>query len=81
VGIGLYHQVEDRRAGVAGMVRVLQAVKDQIASVVDGINGYVLGEGLGGLVELEAGENVEGEALAMEAEEAVGFGPVEEIQG
>jgi hypothetical protein len=63
------------------MVRVLQAVKDQIASVVDGINGYVLGEGLGGLVELEAGENVEGEALAMEAEEAVGFGPVEEIQG
>lgn len=79
MGIGLYHQVEDRRAGVAGMVRVLEAVKDQIAGVVDGIEGHVLGEGLGSLVELEAGENVEGQALAMDVEELVGFGPVEEL--
>jgi hypothetical protein len=61
------------------MVRVLEAVKDQIAGVVDGIEGDVLGEGLGSLVELEAGENVEGEALAMDVEELVGFGPVEEL--
>ena len=44
-----------------------------------GGGGNVLGEGLGGLVELEAGEDVEGEALGAEGEEGVAAGPVEEL--
>jgi hypothetical protein len=36
--------------------------------------------GLSSLAKLEAGENqVEREALAMKAEEVVGFGPIEEL--
>jgi hypothetical protein len=63
------------------MVRVFEALKNQIAAgvVVDGIDRHVLGERLGGLVELEASEDVEGEAFALESEELVWFGPVEEI--
>lgn len=40
---------------------------------------HVLGKRLGGLVELEASENVESEALALKGEEFVGFGPAEEF--
>lgn len=61
------------------MVRVFEAVEDQIASVVNSIDGHVLGEGLGGLVQLEPGEDVEGEALALKGEEAMRFGPVQEL--
>lgn len=51
-------------------------MKDQIAGVVD---SHVLDKGLGSLAELEAGENHVREALAMKAEEMVGFGPIEEL--
>ncbi|KAH0977617.1 hypothetical protein GBA52_027336 [Prunus armeniaca] len=48
------------------MQGVTEALKDQITSVVDGVCGNVLGEGLGALVELEGSEDVEGESLALE---------------
>lgn len=59
-----------------------EAFKDQIALfiVVVGIDRNVLGEGLGGLVKLEAGEDMEGEALAAEGEEVASPSPIEEAQ-
>lgn len=77
--VRLHHQVENRRAGIADLQGLSEALKDQIALVVGGGDGDVLGEGLGGLVELEAGEDVEGEALAPEGEEVAVAGPVEEL--
>lgn len=63
------------------MVGIVEAFKDDGAvGVVGGVEGDILGEGLGGLVELEAREDVEGEALALEREERVGVGPVEELE-
>ncbi|KAI5314496.1 hypothetical protein L3X38_043672 [Prunus dulcis] len=48
------------------MQGVTEALKDQITSVVDGVDGNVLGEVLSALVELEESEDVEGESLALE---------------
>lgn len=63
------------------MQGVTEALKDQIAPVVDGIEGNVLGDGLGALVQLEASEDVEGEALALEGEETMVSSPTEELEG
>ena len=61
------------------MQGVTEALKDQITSVVDGVDGNVLGEGLGALVELEGSEDVEGESLALEGEETMVPSPAEEL--
>lgn len=77
--VRLHDQVENRGAGAAEMEGFAEAFKDQIALVLGGIYGDVDGEGLGGFIELEAGEDVEGEALAAEVEEMAGPGPVNEF--
>ncbi|CAB4320738.1 unnamed protein product [Prunus armeniaca] len=77
--VRLPHQVENRRAQIADMQGVTEALKDQITSVVDGVHGNVLGEGLGALVELEGSEDVEGESLALEGEETMVPSPAQEL--
>lgn len=77
--VRLHHQVKDRRARIADMKGVSEALKDQTAPIVDGVEGNVLREGLSGLVELEAGEDVERQALAWEGQELAVSSPVEEI--
>lgn len=42
--------------------------------------GEVGGEGVGGAVELEAGEDVESETHAMGSEEMLGLGPFKEVE-
>ncbi|PQP93190.1 hypothetical protein Pyn_21520 [Prunus yedoensis var. nudiflora] len=61
------------------MQGVTEALKDQITPIVDGVDGNVLGEGLGALVELEASKDVEGESLALEGEETMVPSPAEEL--
>lgn len=54
-------------------------MKNGRTGAVGGTAGEVLGQGLGGFEELEAGEDVEGEAFAMEIEEREGASPGEEL--
>lgn len=61
------------------MEGITEGFKDQSAGIVDCMDGNVLGEALGGLVELEAGEYVESEALAVEGEEMAGSSPADEL--
>ena len=77
--IGLHHEIEHRGGGVADMIRISKALKNGRTGVVGGTEGEVLGQRLGGLVELEASENVEREAFAMGIEERVVLSPVEEF--
>lgn len=61
------------------MEGIAEGFEDQSAGIIGCTEGEVLGEGLGGLVELEAGEYVEGEALAGEGEEMAGSSPADEL--
>lgn len=77
--VGLYHQVKNGGAGAAEVEGFAEEFEDQIALVVGGIYGNVLGEGLGGFIELEAGEDVKGEAFASEGEEVAAASPGDEV--
>lgn len=77
--IGLHHEIEHRRTRIVGMVRIFKALKNGRTGGVAGTEGEFLGQGLGGFVKLEAGENVETEAFAMGIEERVVPSPGEEF--
>jgi len=56
--------------GVAEVVSVMKVAEEDISGVVEEGGG----EGVGSVVELEAGEDVDGETLAVRGEESVGLG-------
>lgn len=45
------------------------------------VESYILGQGAGGLVAFEAGQDVNCKALALEVKEMAVAGPVEELEG
>jgi len=81
---GFDDEVEDGRAGIAGVVGVVEVAEEGGAGGVVEVGSEVFGEVLGGVIELEAGKDVKGQALAMRCEEmldlGLGLGPVEELE-
>lgn len=83
-GEGFDNKVESTSCGCGGGGGVAEVVS--VVKVAEKVGGSVVdeggGEGVRSVVELEAGENVNGETLAVRGEESVGpgLGPGEEFE-
>lgn len=76
-GVRFHYQIENRGSGIAEIVSLLKRSEDERSVFfVSGFGCDVFGQGLGGFVELESGEDVESDAFATEGEELMRFRPV-----
>lgn len=73
-GEGFDDEVEPTGRGGGGGVAEAVSVMKVAEEVGSGVVEEGGGEGVGSVVELEAGEDVDGEALAVRGEESVGLG-------